>query len=106
MDTQRKTARVLLIDDEQNTRETRRDFLACEGYDVVTAASGEEGLERLAAGDPDLIVLDMQMPGMGGQGFLQRISEGGRPRLPVLVLTVVFHSFELLVPLPRMVPAT
>lgn len=82
----RKT--ILLIDDVLSLLATVSDFLASEGYEVVTASSGEQGLVKLSECDPDLIVLDMSMPGMGGIGFLKRISdENGVPSHPVLVLT-------------------
>lgn len=79
---------VLLIDDDQSLLMTLGDFLQFEGYDVVTADCGEAGLERLKNMTPDLIILDMNMPGMGGMGFLKEISTAdGRTRYPVLVLT-------------------
>jgi len=81
----RKT--ILLIDDDTSLLVTLSDFLKFEGYDVVTADSGERGLKVLATVSPDLIILDMSMPGMGGIGFLEEITVKGRPTHPVLVLT-------------------
>ena len=78
---------ILLIDDDTSLLVTLSDFLKFEGYEVVTAESGERGLEQLKAITPDLIVLDMSMPGMGGTGFLKEITKRGRPGHPVLVLT-------------------
>lgn len=78
---------ILLIDDDTSLLTTLGDFLSFEGYEVVGAESGEAGLAKLEAVRPDLIILDMSMPGMGGMGFLERISEQGKPRYPVLVLT-------------------
>jgi CheY-like chemotaxis protein len=80
-------SKILLIDDDRSLLVTLRDFLRFEGYDVVTAASAEEGLASIDTVAPDLIVLDMSMPGMGGMGFLDRITRDGRPAYPVLVLT-------------------
>lgn len=80
-------SKILLIDDDRNLLVTLRDFLEFEGYEVVTAVSGEDGLECLERVAPDLIVLDMSMPGMGGIGFLNRIMKDGQPSHPVLVLT-------------------
>lgn len=85
-DTEKKS-KILLIDDDTSLLVTLRDFLQFEGYEVITAASGEEGIELLESTAPDLIVLDMSMPGMGGLGFLQHISQEGEPQYPVLVLT-------------------
>lgn len=88
-------SQVLLIDDDMSLLAMLSDFLKFEGYDVTTADSGEEGLERLETTVPDLIILDMSMPGMGGIGFLKAISDAsGRPRFPVLVLTARANMAE------------
>lgn len=80
--------RILLIDDDASLLITLSDFLKFEGYDVTTADSGEQGLKRLTKMTPDLIILDMSMPGMGGMGFLKEISSPeGQPEHPVMVLT-------------------
>lgn len=92
-----KTKRsILLIDDDPSLLLTLSDFLSFEGYDVVVASSGEAGLEKLNVMNPDLIILDMSMPGMGGVGFLKRISmnESGKPSHPVLVLTARANMAE------------
>ncbi|MFO7869929.1 MAG: response regulator [Kiritimatiellia bacterium] len=87
--------RILLIDDDTSLLVTLGDFLAFEDYEVTTAESGEEGLKRLERMEPDLIILDMSMPGMGGVGFLRRISsEDGKPKYPVLVLTARANMAE------------
>lgn len=86
---------VMIVDDDVSLLESLGDFLRHEGYDVVTAASGEEGLERLRVTRPDLIILDMSMPGMGGIGFLKAISDpDGKPMYPVLVLTARANMAE------------
>lgn len=81
--------KILVIDDEKDVVEMIRDFLMSRGYDVVTAYDGEEGLEKLAKETPDLIILDMNMPKMGGIAFYQRVYDpiDDRPKYPVLVLT-------------------
>lgn len=79
---------ILLVDDEKHLLVSLRDYLTFEHFTVTTARSGEEALERLERITPDLIVLDISMPGIGGMGFLKRISSpDGKPRYPVLVLT-------------------
>ena len=61
----------------------------------MTADSGEQGLKRLEKTTPDLIILDMSMPGMGGVGFLREISSPeGKPKYPVLVLTARANMAE------------
>ena len=92
---EQKKRTILLIDDDTSLLVTLRDFLLFEGYDVVTADSGEQGLKRLEKVKPDLIVLDMSMPGMGGIGFLKHITrEDGELMHPVLVLTARANMAE------------
>jgi CheY-like chemotaxis protein len=87
--------KLLLVDDDTSLLITLRDFLRFEGYDVVTADSGEKALGVLVDTTPDLIILDMSMPGMGGIGFLKEIMrQGGKPRYPVLVLTARANMAE------------
>lgn len=79
---------VLIIDDDKHLTRIIRDFLMHEKFDVHTASSAEEGIQVLKTLTPDVIVLDISMPGMGGIGFLKRISNpDGSLRHPVLVLT-------------------
>ena len=79
---------LLLVDDDPSLLNNLRDFLSFEGYDVMTASSGESALVVLRGATPDLILLDMSMPGMGGVGFLDRITNlDGTTAYPVLVLT-------------------
>jgi CheY-like chemotaxis protein len=88
-------SKVLLIDDDTSLLVMLGDFLRFEGYEVETADSGEEGLKRLESLRPDLIILDMSMPGMGGIGFLRAVSDAdGRPRYPILVLTARANMAE------------
>jgi len=87
--------KLLLVDDDTSLLITLRDFLRFEGYEVVTAESGEKALAILAETAPDLIILDMSMPGMGGIGFLKEIMhKDGKPRYPVLVLTARANMAE------------
>jgi len=80
--------RILLVDDDPSVFTTLGDFLQFEGYEVICAPSGEDALIKLRVHQPDLIILDMGMPGMGGVGFLDRITNpDGSTIVPVLVLT-------------------
>lgn len=82
------TGQILVIDDDHHLLRAIEDFLVFRGYVVVTAPSAEHGLDALKTFSPDVIVLDIAMPGMGGLGFLKKItSPQGKPRHPVLVLT-------------------
>jgi adenylate cyclase len=79
---------VLIVEDDEPTRDVMRTALASFGWDVHEAANGIEGLERLAEHTPDLILLDLMMPGMDGFEFLGvlRSSTGGAS-IPVVVVT-------------------
>ncbi len=80
--------KILIVDDDARLLETLRDTLKLEGYEVATATSAEQALTMLDSVRPGLIILDIMMPGMGGMGFLGKISEEtGAPDYPVLVLT-------------------
>ena len=68
----RKTRTLLLVDDEENIVSALRRLLRRDGYNIVTACSGEEGLRRLAEHEVDVIVSDQRMPGMTGVEFLHR----------------------------------
>jgi len=80
--------KLLLVDDDPSLLETLGDFLTFEGYEVRHATSGEDAVVKMRPFQPDLVILDMGMPGMGGKGFLDRITNpDGRTLYPVLVLT-------------------
>lgn len=86
MDTNKR--KLLLVDDDPSLLDTLADFLSFEGYEVLCATSGEDALVKMRPFQPDLIILDMGMPGMGGKGFLSRITNpDGSTLVPVLVLT-------------------
>ena len=59
-------ARILIVDDERNNRELLEVMLSQEGFLLMTAASGEEALAMVAQQPPDLILLDIMMPGLDG----------------------------------------
>lgn len=66
---------ILLIDDEQEIRNMIGNFLSIKGYDVVTAASGEDALLKIKADKPQLVFCDIRMPGMDGLMVLKKIKE-------------------------------
>lgn len=82
-------ARVLVVDDEADICELVRVNLELDGHEVVTALGGEEALERVAEAPPDLILLDVMMPGMDGWTVLARLkeSEPAVATIPVLMVT-------------------
>ena len=86
---------ILLIDDEVDLQELVKMTLKTKGYKVEIAGNGIEGLEKLKTLTPDLIILDMNMPKMGGLEFYQRICVNDRPKYPVLVLTARANMEQL-----------
>lgn len=87
---------ILLIDDEVDLQQLVKITLKSKGYFVETANNGLEGLAKLETMKPDLIILDMNMPKMGGLEFYQKICDGrDRPRYPVLVLTARANMEQL-----------
>ena len=78
--------KVLVVDDEENIRALIEGELMDEGYEVLTASSGEEALIVFDSDAPDLITLDIKMPGMGGKAALSAIREKN-PNVPVIMLT-------------------
>ena len=79
-------AKVLVIDDEPNVRALLDMLLSREGYDVVFADNGWKGLQLYRQEHPDVILLDLTMPGLDGVTVLKQIRSVD-PKLPVIVLT-------------------
>ena len=83
-----KPKKVLIVEDDEILLEMYRDKFINEGYSVITAANGKEGLEKTIEEKPNIILLDLMMPVMSGQQMLRRIREYPQfKRLPVIVLT-------------------
>lgn len=78
--------KVLVIDDEPQIRRALRAGLEHNGYEVMLAANGEEGLDVAALKIPDLLILDLALPGTDGFAVLQQLREWSK--IPVIVLTV------------------
>lgn len=77
---------ILVVDDEPNYLIVLSELLRDEGFEVFTAPSGKEGMAQVAAVDLDLVITDMQMPGMDGLGLLAQIKETNT-HLPVIMIT-------------------
>ncbi|MBN2809530.1 MAG: response regulator [Deltaproteobacteria bacterium] len=75
---------IMVVDDEENIRWLYKEELEDEGYIVAAAASGEEALQILPATNPDLIVMDIKMPGMSGVETLIKIKEIDK-NIPVIL---------------------
>lgn len=79
-------ARILVVDDEVEIVRALQRSLIAHGFEVFTASSGEEALEEMARHRPDLMILDLGLPGMSGLEVCKRVRE--QSNLPILVLSV------------------
>ncbi len=79
-------SKILIIDDDDQLRKSFHKLLSEEGYTVENAASGEAGLDRIKKQVPDLVVLDMRLPGMNGLETFYTIQQID-PKLPVIIMT-------------------
>lgn len=78
---------ILIVDDEEDLRETLAEqFALSDGFTALTAATGEEALAKLAAERVDLVILDVDMPGMSGREVCRKLRDAGN-RVPVIMLT-------------------
>ena len=83
----------MVVDDEENVVELVKVLLEQEGYKVITASNGKECLEKLKTTKPDLILLDMMMPGMSGREVCEKIRANPKTRdIKVVFLTVARFS--------------
>jgi DNA-binding response OmpR family regulator len=84
--------KVLVVDDEVFIRELVEEYLALHGYQVFTAAGGREAIEKFEAESPEVILLDIRMPGMSGIEALRKIKDTGRNVF--VVMLSAFGDFE------------
>ena len=86
----RSPAHVLIVDDERSNRQLLKVMLAPEGFSLLLAASGEEALALVATQPPDLILLDIMMPGMDGYEVLARLKASrGSSSIPVIMISAL-----------------
>ena len=85
--------KILIVDDEPNILELVGAVLESEGFEVIRAASGQECLDKLKEDKPDLVLLDMMMPGMSGRETCENIrSNPDTKNLKVIFVTVARFS--------------
>ena len=84
---------ILLVDDETAITDNLAPFLARSGFEVMVASNGEEALQKVAAGHPDLLVLDVLMPRLDGREVLRQLRQGGN-WIPILLLTQIGEAGE------------
>jgi class 3 adenylate cyclase/CheY-like chemotaxis protein len=86
--TAKEPARLLVVDDTPHNVKLLADILGARGFAVATAASGEEALAKIAAEPPDLVLLDVMMPGLSGYDVLRRLrAQPETALLPVVLVT-------------------
>ncbi len=91
-DAPKAKAKVLVVEDHEDSREMYQEFLEFEGYDVVVAADGLEALERAKQAKPDMILMDMSLPLVNGWEATRRLKEDDNTAdIPVMALTG--HAF-------------
>lgn len=85
--------RILVVDDNERNLRLLADVLTAKGYEVLTATSGPEGLGRAWNEAPDLVLMDVQMPGMSGTEAMRRLKDDVRSAsLPVVAVTALAMS--------------
>jgi len=81
------SSRILIVDDEPQARRVLRTALVAQGFEVNDASSGEEALDRLREEPPDVILLDLKMPGMGGIEACREIRASSE--VPIIIVSAI-----------------
>lgn len=90
--------KIMIVDDEPDVVDLVKLVLKSEGYDVVTAGSGKEALEKIGKEMPDLVLLDIMMPGMDGWEVHQKIKSNPKTQgIPVAMLTAKSQSIDKMI---------
>jgi two-component system, response regulator, stage 0 sporulation protein F len=87
-----KRTRILIADDEPNIRLLYKSELEADGYEVIVAVDGKDAIDKIESSNPDLVVLDVRMPGIDGVEALGRIIDKYRT-LPV-ILNTAYSSYQ------------
>jgi len=89
--------KILIVDDDPDIVEVVKMRLSSNNYDVITALSGEEGLQKIADENPNLVLLDIMMPGLDGFGVLAKLRQDIKTaELPVIMFTAKGKSSALI----------
>lgn len=87
--------RILIIDDERELRTMLSSYLQAEGFETLEAANGQQGLESAKKTEPDLVILDVGLPGIDGFEVLRRLRQ--RSDVPVIMLTARAEEMDRVV---------
>ena len=82
-----RPATILVVEDNALNLKLVRDVLRHAGYQVVEAVTGEDGVRLAAQQNPDLVLMDLQLPGIDGAEALRQLRATGRPHVPVIAVT-------------------
>ncbi|MFP5265067.1 MAG: response regulator transcription factor [Blastocatellia bacterium] len=83
-----QNVKILVIEDDEYSRDALAHLLVAEGYQAQSASDGETGLEKAHEVQPDVIVLDLNLPGIDGKEVIEKIRGDGPLRsVPILVIT-------------------
>ena len=81
-------AKILVVDDEREMRDLLQTSLSAEGYEIVVASNGEEAIGVAKTGNPQVILLDIEMPGIDGIETCKRLEADEKTRLiPIIMMT-------------------
>ena len=87
--------RILIVDDEQDIRTYLSTLLEDQGFETVLAKDGEEAMQKIQAGPPDLITLDISMPEKSGVKFFREMKTDDRwKHIPIIIVTGVSEDFK------------
>jgi two-component system cell cycle response regulator DivK len=87
--------RILVVEDQEDNRQIIRDLLSATDYEIMEAESGEQALDAVAKQRPDLILMDIQLPGIDGYEVTRRIKADPEMRsIPIIAVTSYALSGE------------
>jgi DNA-binding response OmpR family regulator len=86
--------RILIVDDDEQIRESLGKVLRTEGYEVMLAADGQEGIEKVSENQIDLVLLDLNLPGNSGWDVFGTLTSSN-PFLPIIIITGRQNQYEL-----------
>ncbi len=87
--------KIMVVDDEENLLILTRDLLASKGFDIVTAGNGKEALGMLEKEKPDLLILDIMMPGMKGTDIAKKIRKNPKTNKTKIIFLTILKSKEI-----------